>query len=118
MKQKSSKGLLKLVIIIFIIVGIIVVLVNYIEELLHKEDINNVQNDLLLVQAKVELYAGNYNIDKDTNPLKGYQLTVLPENININDFLQKNIILQEDYSKYYLLDSRKFNRNGIRRISK
>lgn len=109
MKQKSSKGLLKLLIIILLIIAVVIVLVNYIKDLIYKENVNDVQNDLLLVQAKVEICSGNYNLNKEEYPLKGYQLTALPENIDINEFMQKNIISQEEYSKYYLLDSRKFN---------
>ena len=77
----------------------------YIKNSLEKEKVKNMQADLLLVQAKVEIVAGNYNMNKEANPLKGVQLSALPEEVNINEFKEKKVISQEEYEKY----SRKFN---------
>ena len=84
--------------------------IRYIIDFVNKEKVKNFQADLLLIKAKIEIYKGNYDMNKDENPLQGYQLNQLPENININKFLEKNIISQDDYENYYLLDNRKFRK--------
>lgn len=104
MKNIFSKSSVRLTIGVVLIVAIVVGAVHYIKYYINKENIKNVQADLLLVQAKVEIVKANYSMNKDENPLKGYQLTQLPENININEFKEKNVITQEEYEKYYLLD--------------
>ena len=109
MKQENGKGLIKLIFGVTIISIVIVLIVMYIKNSLEKEKVKDMQADLLLVQAKVEIAAGNYNMNKEAYPLKGVQLSVLPEDINIKEFKEKNVITQEEYEKYYLLNSRKFN---------
>ena len=109
MKQEDGKGFIKLIFGIAIIAIIIVLVVMYVKDALKKEKVKDMQADLLLVQAKVEIAAGNYNMNKEANPLKGVQLSALPEDVNINEFKEKNVIAQEEYEKYYLLNSRKFN---------
>lgn len=114
MKQENGKGFVKLILAIVVIAIVIVLLVMYFKESLKKEKVKDMQADLLLVQAKIEIAAGNYNMNKEANPLKGVQLSALPEDININEFKEKNVISLEEYEKYYLLNSRKFNRTWIR----
>lgn len=106
MKIKSGKGLLKLIICISIIVLIGTIIAIYIKNLVKDERIKGIQADLLLVQAKIEIVKGNNSMNKDENPLKGYILNQLPENIDITTFLEKNIISEDEYEKYYLLDSK------------
>lgn len=105
MKHEEGKSSIKLIVAILLI-GVVVILgFNYAKNIINKEKVKNLQADLLLVQAKVEIVKGNNNMNKEENPLKGYQLTQLPENINITDFLEKHVIPEEEYEKYYLLDS-------------
>ena len=81
----------KLIIGIIVIIVVVIFGVSYVKKLLIKKN-KNVQADLLLVQAKIELVKGNYNMSKENNALKGYQLNQLPEGINIQDFFDKNIL--------------------------
>lgn len=113
MKRESGKGFIKLILAIAVIIVVVIIGIRYTKDVIKTENAKNMQADLLLVQAKVEMVKGNYNMNKDENPLKGYQLTQLPEGVNIDEFLSKNIIAQEEYEKYYLLDSRLFNTNGF-----
>ena len=106
MKQEEGKGFIKSIFAFVIIAIVIVLAVMYAKDAIKKEQVKNMQADLLLVQSKVEIAAGNYNMNKEANPLKGIQLTGLPEDININEFKEKNVIAQEEYEKYYLLNSR------------
>ncbi len=105
MKYETGKGSIKLIIAIAVIIAVVIFGVNYAMKLIKKENVKNVQADILLVQAKVKIVKGNYSVNKEENPLRGYQLTQLPEDVNISAFLEKNIISQEEYEKYYLIDS-------------
>ena len=91
--------------------------VRYTIEFFNKESIKDLQADLLLVKAKIEVVKGNNSMDSEANPLKGYQLTQLPEDIKINELLDKHVIAEEEYEKYYLLDSRKPWTHGFERFS-
>lgn len=113
MKEKSSIGIMKLLVIIIVIAIVIILGVLYLKKEINKENIKNMQADLLLVQAKIELVKGNYGMDKENNPLKGYQLNQLPEEINIQDFYDKNIIPIEEYEKYYLLNQEALEQCGL-----
>lgn len=113
MKEKKGIGFAKLVIGIIVIIVVVIFGVSYVKKIIDKEKIKNVQADLLLVQAKIELVKGNYNMSKENNALKGYQLNQLPEGINIQDFFDKNIIEQSEYEKYYLLDKDALQQCGL-----
>ena len=109
MNEKRIKNIIKLVIWISIvsIVGSIIVI--YIKNVIKDEKIKTIQADLLLLQAKIEIVKGNNSMNKDENPLKGYQLNQIPEDIDLSEFFEKNIISQEEYEKYYVLDSKSLN---------
>lgn len=113
MRQEEGKGFIKLILAIAVIIVITILGVKYVKEFINKENVKDLQADLLLIQNKVEIIKGNYSMNSEENPLKGYPLTQLPEEININNFLEKDVIAQEEYEKYYILDSRKFRANGF-----
>lgn len=106
MIQGNRKSSIKLILAIIVIAIIVVFGVKYVVDFINKEKVKNFQADLLLIKAKIEVYKGNHDMNKDENPLQGYKLTELPENINISQFLEKNVISQEEYENYYLLDAR------------
>ena len=105
MRQEEGKGSIKLIIAIVAIIVVGIFGFKYVKEFMNKESAKDLQADLLLIQNKVEIVKGNYSMNKVENPLKGYQLTQLPENIDIKAFLEKEVITQVEYEKYYLLDS-------------
>lgn len=75
MKQENGRGYIKLILAMTVIAIAIVAVVMYVKNIIAQEEVKNLQADLLLVQAKVEITAGNYNMNKEANPLKGIQLT-------------------------------------------
>lgn len=75
--QKGRSGVGKLFLAIIIIAVVVIGIVMYIQDVVKKENIKDLQADLLLVQAKVEVIAGNYNMNKEANPLKGIKLSRL-----------------------------------------
>ena len=75
MKQKKGTGFAKLIVLIIIISSVVFIGVKYIKKEIKNKYIKNVQADLLLIQAKIEIVKGKYSVDKENNSLKGYQLT-------------------------------------------
>ena len=105
MIQRKGKSSIKLIVAIVIIVALITAGVIYLRKFLSNESIKDLQYDMLLVKTKTETVKSKNVLNKDENPLIGYQLTSLPENINIDEFKTKNVIGEDEYEKYYLLDS-------------
>ena len=116
MKNIMSKSSVKIIIGILIITAVVVGAVQYVKYYLNKENIKNMQADMLLVQAKVEIVKANYSLNKEEHPLVGYQLTVLPEGIDIKEFLEKNVIAVEEYEKYYLLDNASLEQMDLKEL--
>ena len=117
MNNEDGKSTIKLIIAIAVIIAVVLVGVKFAIDFFKKEDIKNTQADLLLIKAKIEILKGNYDMNKDENPLQGYQLNQIPEEININEFLEKHVINEEEYGKYYVLDNRKFGKARASRYS-
>lgn len=103
MRQESGKGTVKWIFIICVIIIVVVVIVQYIMGVLKKERIKEMQADLLLVQAKVEIVKGKNNLNKDENPLKGIQVSKIAEKVNIKGIMEKKNISSDDFAKYYVL---------------
>ena len=116
MKQKVGKSSVKLVIGIVVIIIAVIGIVQYAKYYINKEKVKNLQADILLVQAKVEIAKANNNMNKEENPLRGYQLAQLPEEINITEFLEKNVVSQDEYEKFYLLDSASLEQIGLQEL--
>lgn len=106
MDKVRGKSSLKLVVAIAVIMVLVIVGTKNVIEFFKKENIKNTQADMLLVKAKIEVLKGNYEMNKDENPLQGYLLTEIPEGININEFLGKHVISEDEYGNYYVLDKR------------
>lgn len=113
MRQEEGKSSIKLIFAIIVIAVVVGLGVKYTLDFINKEKVKNLQADLLLVKAKIEICKGNYDMNKDENPLQGFQLTQLPENIDIKEFLEKRVIPEEEYEKYYLLDSDALGKIGL-----
>lgn len=113
MRQEKGKSSIKLIFAIIVIAVVVGLGVKYTLDFINKEKVKNLQADLLLVKAKIEICKGNYDMNKDENPLQGFQLTQLPENIDIKEFLEKRVIPEEEYEKYYLLDSDALGKIGL-----
>ena len=116
MNNLFSKNSGKRIIVMLFTVFAVIALVQYISFYIRKEKVKNLQADLLLVQAKVEIAKTNNDINREENPLKGYVLTEIPEGIDIKQFLEKHVISEEEYSKFYLLDSGSLEQIGLQEL--
>lgn len=105
MKYVKSKKSIMLILAIIVIAILVFLGVRYAINFFKQEDVKELQYDILLVKTKTETLKAQNTVNPDENPLRGYQLNQLPENINIDSFKAKNIIKEDEYEKYYLLDA-------------
>lgn len=103
MRQEKGKGTVKWIVIICAIALIVFFIVQHITGIVKKEKVKELQADLLLVQAKVEIVKGKNNVNKDENPLKGLPISKIVEKFKIKDLLEKKGISADDIAKYYVL---------------
>lgn len=105
MIQRKGKSSIKLIVAIVVIAVLVTGGVIYLRKFLSNENVKELQYDMLLVKTKTETFKSKNTLNKDENPLIGYKLNELPENINIDEFKAKHVIGEDEYEKYYLLDS-------------
>jgi uncharacterized membrane protein YwzB len=63
MKLFRGKNSIKLIIAIVLIIAVVIGAVQYIKYYINKENVKNMQADLLLVQAKVEIVKANNSLN-------------------------------------------------------
>lgn len=113
MKYVHGRNTIKLIVAIIIIAIVVILGVRYAIKFIKSEKVKELQYDMLLVKNKTEIFYAKHTLNKDENPLLGYQLNNLPENINVDEFKGKNVIPESDYEKYYLLDSTCFDKMDL-----
>lgn len=104
---------LKLIVYFFIAIIILFILAYYIKGNLEIEKLNTIETNLLLVQAKINNIKGSSQINKDNDLFIGKKVTESKEDNIINTLLEKNIISQDEGDKYYILDEKTLNENGL-----
>lgn len=104
MRKEEGKSSIRLILIITAIIIVAIMGINAMREFMDGEKVKSLQADMLIVKTKVETLKGKNTLNPEENPLRGHQLTQIPENIDIKEFLEKNVITTEEYEKYYLLD--------------
>ena len=103
MKLQNGKRIIIVSISIAIIIAVVVIIAQYIMGIVKREKTKELQADLLLVQAKVEIVKGKNNMNKDENPLKGWQLLKVVEKFKMKDKVKFNNISAEELDKFYFL---------------
>lgn len=109
-----QKSQFKLMLYFLIVIIILFGLAYYIKGYLEIEKLNTVQTNLLLVQAKINNIKRSSQINKDNNFFIGKNATEYRENSVINAILEKGIISQDECDKYYVLDEKILNDNGLK----
>lgn len=109
-----QKSQFKLMLYFLIVIIILFGLAYYIKGYLEIEKLNTIQTNLLLVQAKINNVKGSSQINKDNNFFIGKNATEYREDSVINTILEKGIISQDECDKYYVLDEKILNDNGLK----
>lgn len=108
-----QKHHLKLIIYVLILVVISSITAYYIKANIDKENYRTVETNLLLIQAKVNSIKINSQIAKDDNILIGKNVADMQEENFIRKLIYKNILTYEECDKYYVLDEKTLEENGL-----
>ena len=116
MKSENGITYTKLLIIFVIIIIIGAILLSNIVRMFETEKFESIKTNMLLIQAEANVLKGGSDMKSDVSTLKGYQLSNLPEEIDIKKFLSKGLISEIDYEYYYILDQKCLNDMGLSKI--
>lgn len=116
MIQKKGKSSIPLFIAIIVIALVVVFGTIYVIRFFANENVKDLQYDMLLVKTKTEMFKSKNTLNKEENPLPGFKLNELPENINIDEFKSMAIITEDEYDKYYLLDSESLEKMDLKEL--
>lgn len=108
-----QKSHFRLIIYFLLITIIVSSLAYYIKKSIEIEKLNTIETNLLLVQAKINNIKRNSQINKDNNILIGEKVAEYKENSTIHELIDKGIISQEEYDKYYIFDKNTLYENGL-----
>ena len=111
MKQKRNT-ILKLIIVIAIVAIAFFIAKNAFNMLKQKE-IDDIETDLLLVQAKVKVIKGKSDVSSNTDVYVGTKASEI-EDESIKEFLKSLNIDESDFEQYYVLSSEDFDRMEIK----
>ena len=111
MKNLNNKGVTLTTLVIAIVVLIILasISIDYAKDVLDKSALESVKTNMLLIEAKVKLYAEEYHFDGDASKLKGTKVADSTDN-SINTFNSNN---GNAYSEYYYLNRNTLSEMGL-----
>ncbi len=103
MRQENGKGTVKWILVICAIIAVVFVFAYYISTVIKREKTKELQADLLLVQAKVEIVRGRNDMNKDENPLKGIPLSKISEKLKAKKYIESRGFAADEFANYYVL---------------
>lgn len=103
MKSNKGIGIIKLIIMILFIALIVATAVYFIRIKYYEARVETIKTDMLQVQWKVKDYIDKQVVKGEEKKYLGTKLNELKDDIVLKDFINKNILSEEDYDKYYVL---------------
>ncbi|MCI8481623.1 MAG: hypothetical protein HFJ27_00575 [Clostridia bacterium] len=116
MLGNSIKGLTITTLVITIIIMIIIASITIYTgiEIMKQANLQNINTNMMLIQAKTKTIAEQAKFNKDVSNYKGTKITQVTENKKIENLISNNII--ENNEKYYLLSQVDLNEMGLEKI--
>ena len=117
MKKINQKGITIVSLVITIIVLAILASITVYTggNILKKTNLQNINTNMMLIQAKTKTIAEQAKFNKDTTSYKGQKISELQGNSKISALVASGTI--EDQEKYYLLSQDDLNRMGLEKIN-
>ena len=116
MKSENGISYTKLLIIFAIIIVIGIIFGTYIMGIFRGNNLEDIKTDMLLIQTKVKVLKGDSDITGDASVLKGVKLSAPEQPAEIQQFMNKGIIGQEEYDYYYVVNQEVLNEIGLSEI--
>ena len=117
MNIKSQKGITLVMLVITIIVIIIIagITVSVGGNIIEKAKFQNLNTNMLLIQAKTKSISEDSKFSKDTSKLIGQKVSEISGDPKIEKLRSKNAI--EDLDQYYMLSQEDLNSIGLEKIT-
>lgn len=116
MKMKMHNGItlvtLAITIVVLVIISSITIYTG--ANILDRANLQNLNTNMMLIQAKAKTIGENSKFNKDTTKLKGHKINEITENEKINKLIDEKII--EKPEEYYLLSQEDLNTMGLEKI--
>lgn len=116
MNKSKEKGisLITLVITIIVLVILASVGIGTGTNIIKRADLQNINTNMMLIQAKVKTISEQAKFNKDTSNYKGTKLTEVTGNEKVDKLIENNAI--ENKENYYLLSQSDLNEMGLEKI--
>lgn len=114
---QSSKGITIVALILTIAVLMILASVTIYagDNIIKQAKLQNINTNMMLIQAKVKTISEQAKFNKDTSNYKGNMISSVIGNKKIDNLVSNGII--EDVTKYYLLSQNDLNSMGLEKIN-
>lgn len=114
--MRNQKGITLVMLVITIIVLIIITSVTVYTGtgVIKRASLQNLNTNMLLLQAKTKTLAEESRFNKDESNLKGKKVSEITENDKITQLINENVI--ENAEQYYLLSQDDLNSMGLEKV--
>lgn len=116
MELKNQKGITLAMLVITIIVLLIITSITIYtgSNIIQKANLQNLNTNMLLIQAKVKTIGEDYRFNKDTQKLKGQKVSEITGNAQIAKLIDNKVI--DSPESYYLLSQGDLDTLGLEGI--
>lgn len=116
MKKTEEKGITLVTLVVTIIVMIIITSVGIYTgtSILKQTSLQNINTNMMLIQAKTKTISEQAKFNKDTSNYKGIKLIEVVGNEKIDELVSNHIV--EDEENYYLLSQNDLNEMELEKI--
>ena len=104
MKDNKGMGYILAIIIIIIVAILVAAGVYFIRIKLNEEKIETLKTNMLLIQWKARDYVDTKKAAKEEIIYIGTKVSEMKENNLISEWIKKDVIKEEEYEKYYVLN--------------
>ena len=109
MKKNNGMGIIKLILMVVLIVVVVATAVYF-----TRKKYREVKAETMLqVQWKLKDYIDKQTVKGEEKKYLGTKISEMQDNEIIKDFLAKNIISEEEYDKYYVLQDENLAEAGL-----
>lgn len=116
MKKTNEMGITIVALVITVIVMIIITSVGIYTgtSILKQTSLQNINTNMMLIQAKTKTISEQAKFNKDTSNYKGIKLLEVVGNQKVDELVSNHIV--EDEENYYLLSQNDLNEMGLEKI--
>lgn len=116
MKKIEEKGITLTTLVITVIVMIIIASVGIYAgtNIIKQANLQNINTNMMLIQAKVKTISEQAKFNKDTSNYKGKKVIEVVGNKKVDELVEKHILENEE--NYYLLSQTDLNEMGLEKI--